>query len=339
VPAWQYDCANVVERTVWDGDQILWEVRVADRDFQENDAPQGPRAGRVGYTHGPGIDAPLSFVRADLDADPPHAVLVHLSWRGMPDGGTFPDGSTLRGSLDLARYEWPTRHYTAYFREPYPKAEQLWLGSIVTGQRDASGLLYRRNRYFDPQANQFTQEDPIGIAGGLNTYGFAGGDPVSYSDPYGLAASDCLSDPLGCIRAHQQRINARNTAMLEAAGMTREEQAEIMDLGLQMGAMSAGVSRGRVTDVGRRLIGRGHPVKTGAGGRPQPYDRATGQYLSPSANPGLRRSPLTQFTQGVVEGFVDEAGGGPPPTEVPANLARGIGQMVGRVGARIKDLF
>jgi RHS repeat-associated protein len=104
----------------------------------------------------------------------------------MPDGGTFPDGSTLRGSLDLARYEWPARHYTAYFREPYPVAERLWLGSIVTGQKNASGLFYRRNRYFDPQANQFTQEDPIGIAGGLNTYGFAGGDPVSYSDPYGL---------------------------------------------------------------------------------------------------------------------------------------------------------
>jgi hypothetical protein len=102
-PEHQYDCADVVERTIWDGDQILWEVRVADRDFQENDAPQGPRAGRVGYTHGPGIDAPLSFVRAGLDADPPHTVIVHLSWRGMPDGGTFPDGSTSRGSLDLAR--------------------------------------------------------------------------------------------------------------------------------------------------------------------------------------------------------------------------------------------
>src|SRR2546430_10881468 len=31
-----------------------------------------------------------------------------------------------------------------------------------------------------------TQEDPIGLAGGLNLYGFAGGDPVNYSDPFGL---------------------------------------------------------------------------------------------------------------------------------------------------------
>lgn len=52
--------------------------------------------------------------------------------------------------------------------------------------QDAIGLLYRHNRYYNPQTGQFTQTDPIGIAGGLNTYGFAYGDPVSYGDPYGL---------------------------------------------------------------------------------------------------------------------------------------------------------
>jgi hypothetical protein len=33
---------------------------------------------------------------------------------------------------------------------------------------------------------QFTQEDPIGIAGGLNLYGYANGDPINFSDPFGL---------------------------------------------------------------------------------------------------------------------------------------------------------
>ena len=32
----------------------------------------------------------------------------------------------------------------------------------------------------------FTQEDPIGLAGGLKLYGFANGDPVNFSDPFGL---------------------------------------------------------------------------------------------------------------------------------------------------------
>ncbi|HYW12855.1 MAG TPA: RHS repeat-associated core domain-containing protein [Longimicrobium sp.] len=46
--------------------------------------------------------------------------------------------------------------------------------------------MYMRNRYYNPATGQFTQPDPIGLAGGLNSYGFAAGDPVSYSDPYGL---------------------------------------------------------------------------------------------------------------------------------------------------------
>jgi uncharacterized protein RhaS with RHS repeats len=33
-----------------------------------------------------------------------------------------------------------------------------------------------------------TQEDPIGLAGGLNLYGFANGDPVNFSDPFGFVA-------------------------------------------------------------------------------------------------------------------------------------------------------
>jgi predicted metalloprotease len=41
--------------------------------------------------------------------------------------------------------------------------------------RDASGQQYMRNRYYNPQTGQFTQPDPIGLAGGLNSYGFAAG--------------------------------------------------------------------------------------------------------------------------------------------------------------------
>ncbi len=35
-----------------------------------------------------------------------------------------------------------------------------------------------------------TQEDPIGLAGGLNLYGFANGDPINFSDRFGLMACD-----------------------------------------------------------------------------------------------------------------------------------------------------
>jgi len=40
--------------------------------------------------------------------------------------------------------------------------------------------------YHSRPIRSLTQEDPIGLAGGLNVYGFAGGDPVTFSDPFGL---------------------------------------------------------------------------------------------------------------------------------------------------------
>jgi hypothetical protein len=42
------------------------------------------------------------------------------------------------------------------------------------------------NSWYDPRRGSFTQEDPIGLAGGMNLYGFAAGDPVNFSDPLGL---------------------------------------------------------------------------------------------------------------------------------------------------------
>jgi hypothetical protein len=52
------------------------------------------------------------------------------------------------------------------------------------------GLMYYRARYYNPRTARFISEDPIGLAGGVNLYGYVGGDPVSYADPYGLRPGD-----------------------------------------------------------------------------------------------------------------------------------------------------
>lgn len=68
---------------------------------------------------------------------------------------------------------------------------------IRTKGEVGGGLHSVRNCNYDPKTGRFTQEDPIGLAGGLNLYGFAGGDPVTYSDPFGLCPwppSSCLQD-------------------------------------------------------------------------------------------------------------------------------------------------
>jgi hypothetical protein len=45
-----------------------------------------------------------------------------------------------------------------------------------------------RNRWYDPQTGRFLSQDPIGLAGGVNLYAYAGNNPASYSDPFGLKA-------------------------------------------------------------------------------------------------------------------------------------------------------
>ena len=54
------------------------------------------------------------------------------------------------------------------------------------GGTSGGELYYYRARYYDPVLKRFISQDPIGLAGGANFYGYVGGNPVSYSDPDGL---------------------------------------------------------------------------------------------------------------------------------------------------------
>ncbi|WP_414147499.1 RHS repeat-associated core domain-containing protein [Erwinia sp. BNK-24-b] len=54
-----------------------------------------------------------------------------------------------------------------------------------------TGLHYNLFRYYDPVAGRFTQVDPIGLAGGVNTYAYVG-DPLTWVDPLGWMS--CSTD-------------------------------------------------------------------------------------------------------------------------------------------------
>ncbi|HEX5438979.1 MAG TPA: RHS repeat-associated core domain-containing protein [Gemmatimonadaceae bacterium] len=59
-----------------------------------------------------------------------------------------------------------------------------------------TGLYYNRARYYDPRLGRFLSEDPIGLAGGINPYVYAGDDPLDGWDPFGLCdPNDDLTCP------------------------------------------------------------------------------------------------------------------------------------------------
>jgi RHS repeat-associated protein len=190
-------CESTVRRFAYDGDNILYETRGPAGDSTtwypvssatvENDRPGGdgqfgaPKAfGTVGYTHAGGIDRPIGLVRID-GGQVLAAFAPHTNWRGLYEIGTDEGGVHVTRSIG-----WPGKDATAFIGQNAPTVPYEWFGALITEQADASGLLYRRNRYYDPQTGRFTQADPIGLAGGLNTYGFAEGDPVNFGDPFGL---------------------------------------------------------------------------------------------------------------------------------------------------------
>ena len=187
-------CRPYYDTFLWNGSQIMHEIR---REHPTSGSTTGLYNGKVTYTHGAGIDVPVSVLR--LDEGSPYSVALHANRKGVLDMGTLMNGTR----VDPTKHEWAglsgpqyPRHLSIFsYQNAYVNA---WLGSLVTNKKDGSGLVYMRNRYYDPISGQFTQIDPIGPAGGLNLYGYAGGDPINFSDPFGLCPPEDEDDGPHC---------------------------------------------------------------------------------------------------------------------------------------------
>ena len=58
-----------------------------------------------------------------------------------------------------------------------------------------SGLHYNWNRYYDPNTGRYITADPIGLEGGVNVFGYVGGNPVNWVDPEGLQIAIPIPPP------------------------------------------------------------------------------------------------------------------------------------------------
>ena len=62
----------------------------------------------------------------------------------------------------------------------------------------SGGFVYLRNRWYDPKTGRFLTQDPIGLAGGVNLYAYAGNNPVAFDDPFGLGPCTDPRTPRTC---------------------------------------------------------------------------------------------------------------------------------------------
>ncbi|MGH3428599.1 MAG: RHS repeat-associated core domain-containing protein, partial [Sciscionella sp.] len=190
------DCLSALKREVWDGAALVYESRYpGDLDLPSETLEQETgsagsiptRFGRVAYLDGGALDHPLDVVRMDGSTST-GTFAPRYNWRGLAEEPVCAAGTS------CGTQYFGASSLSAYFElPPVSNGPPAWSGGLIEGQRDASGLLYKRNRYYDPASGRFTSQDPLGLGGGLNVYGFASGDPVNEDDPFGLCP-DGLSD-------------------------------------------------------------------------------------------------------------------------------------------------
>jgi RHS repeat-associated protein len=197
-----------------------WPTGSTPQPFPSNFFEYDPNAafGRVAYVHGAGVDQPLGLVRigfqkyweaaqdqaAQSTTFAPFAMSLLWDWRGQSDitrsmAGTNSHCEVFSGVSRCVTVRGQRNNWIAYKLGTFYVKGAGWHGTVITGKRDETGTMYRRARYYDPATGRFTQEDPIGLAGGLNQYAFGGGDPVNFADPGGNLPLPVITGGIGAV--------------------------------------------------------------------------------------------------------------------------------------------
>ncbi|WCM86281.1 RHS repeat domain-containing protein [Acidovorax sp. NCPPB 3576] len=181
----EYDASgNPIREIVWLGDMPL-AVFTPDSAYGANAAANAPQ---VYYIHADHLNTP----RVVVD----RANTVRWRWMSEPFGTTAAESSPAGQTDFVFNLRFPGQYYDV-----------------------ESGIHQNWNRDYVPGLGRYAQSDPIGLNGGLNTYGYVGGSPILYVDPMGLARIlkpdfKSFNDGVQWVKRYQELFD-QNNAMRE----------------------------------------------------------------------------------------------------------------------------
>lgn len=144
------------KRYVYDGEDILLEY-------------DGANVLQARYTHGPSFDEPIAVTKESS------TYFYHQ------DGlGTVTELTDSTGTVAKA-YAYDA-HGNIVDQPGIIESSYSYTGREFDSE---SGLYYYRERHYDPASGRFLQQDPVGLAGGLNLYSYVEGNPSNFIDPKG----------------------------------------------------------------------------------------------------------------------------------------------------------
>ncbi|MGR4051840.1 HNH/endonuclease VII fold putative polymorphic toxin, partial [Kosakonia cowanii] len=177
----------------------------------------------VGETSDTHPDAAVQYIYTEnsyeplarVDSHGEHADIFwyHTEINGLPDSVTDSHGDTVWRGASTA--------WGRSLRESTPVNWDTPQNLRFQGQYldRETGLHYNTFRYYDPAGGCYTQMDPIGLLGGLNTYTYVV-DPLGWVDPLGLA---------GCNVKFRSRNAAFRAAKRDAGILMKQSPDKIYD--------------------------------------------------------------------------------------------------------------
>jgi len=121
---------------------------------------------------------------------------------------------------DTVVWKWDYFANNSAFGENTPSVQTITFNLRFPGQYFdvETGLNYNYFRDYEPGTGRYVESDPIGLRGGISTYGYVGDKPLRSIDPRGLSSVDDFVNCMARNATREMPLNCYDTLFAEAQG-------------------------------------------------------------------------------------------------------------------------